>query len=175
VGVSDQHACDVCGVRSAKTIEPFSLSYLLLCGVCPLPNIELLLGAARASMINLGTGKKPAMHVSAVYPGRWLKAADLAGKPLVLSIASADLEELEAPDGKAEKKLVLKFADHEKSMVVNKTNLRSIAEMHGDETDGWTNKQIEVYPDRTFVGSKKVACIRVREPGAAAFNDSVEF
>ena len=176
--------CDVCLTRLAQTIEPSGLSYALVCTECPLPeiseaaakvmaaladpnNTEALSSAAKYSVtIHQGASRESEteMNIHNVYPGRWLKAADLAGKPAVLEIAAADIEELQSPDGQRQTKLVLRFANEAKALVCNKTNLYNISEFLGAETDDWVGHQIEVYPDRTDLGGKRVACVRVRAP-----------
>ena len=184
VGAAGQ-VCDTCLFREAKTIEPTDRGFALVCDTCPLPT-WVPLGVAAASAlasidptnpktsdsaakyrkpINLGAESEMKMNINNVYPGRWLKAADLAGKPAVLKIAAADMEELQSPDGSRQTKLVLRFADEPKSLVVNKTNLYNISEFLGAETDDWVGHPIEVYPDRTDLGGKRVACVRVRAPG----------
>ena len=179
------HYCDLCHVRKAQTIEPARLGYVFVCSECTPPtwiplgdavasafanladltNTETLLSAGKYSVnINRGAESETEMNINNVYPGRWLKAADLAGKPRVLEIAAADMEELQSPDGKRQDRLVLQFANEAKALVVNKTNLYNISEFLGAETDDWVGHAIEVYPDRTDLGGKRVACIRVRAP-----------
>jgi hypothetical protein len=168
VGYSARHYCDECLSRVAKTIEPGGLSYRLLCGKCPLPNTEHLVGAADALVnLNPGAEKERKMHIHEVYPSKWLKAADLAGKPAALKVATATMETLKAPDGAQETKLVVRFANTSKALVVNKTNLHTLAEVLGDETDAWIGQTIEAYPTRVAMGGKEVDAIRLRKPNGA--------
>ena len=134
-------------------------------------NTKTLSSAAKYSVtVNQGAEKATKMNISNVYPGKWLKAADLAGQVAVLEIADANMEELQTPDGKRQSRLVLRFADSPKAMVVNKTNLLAIGEFLGEETNDWVGQRIEVYPDRTDLGGKRVPCVRVRAPTVAEMN-----
>jgi hypothetical protein len=75
--------------------------------------------------------------------------------------------------GGNESKLVLGFVNQSKSLVINRTNYDSIADLYGDETDAWTGKKIQLYPDKANVGGKSVAAVRVRAPLGEALNDSI--
>ena len=41
------------------------------------------------------------------------------------------------------------FRDHQKGLVLNKTNATTIAAVHGDETDNWIGKELEIFPTTT--------------------------
>ena len=71
--------------------------------------------------------------------------------------------------GANEDKLVLGFVGQKKLLVVNRTNFDAIADLHGEDTDGWTGQRITLYPDTARVGGKSVACVRVR--GAEGLDD----
>jgi hypothetical protein len=169
VGYSARHYCDECYSRVAKAIEPGGLSYRLLCSKCPLPNTEHLVSAA-AALVNLNPGAEKVlkMNIREVYPSKWLKAADLAGKPAVLKVATATMETLKAPDGTQETKLVVRFANTSKALVVNKTNLHALGEALGDNTEAWVGQTIEAYPTRVSMGGKEVDAIRLRKPNGGS-------
>ena len=77
------------------------------------------------------------MNINDAYPSKYLKASDLNGKNVTVTIKSSELEEFDK-----EKKIVLSFANTEKLMVLNKTNARTIAQLHGQEIDDWSGKRI---------------------------------
>ena len=79
------------------------------------------------------------MNINEAYPSRYLKASDLNGKNVAVTIKSAELEEIGFDK---EQKLVLSFAGTDKLMVLNKTNASTIAKLHGEETDDWSGKRI---------------------------------
>ena len=45
------------------------------------------------------------MKRSDVFPSKWLRNEDLGGKPLVVTIQSAEMQELKSPDGKTQSKM----------------------------------------------------------------------
>jgi hypothetical protein len=73
------------------------------------------------------------MHIDSLYPSRFLRCADLNGRPMRVTI-----EALKKEDIGGESKVVLSFTNGTKSLILNKTNGRAIAKLHGDETRGWT-------------------------------------
>ncbi len=59
------------------------------------------------------------MNINEAFPSKYLKASDLDGKNVTVTIKSAELEEIGFDK---EQKLVLSFVGTDKSMVLNKTN-----------------------------------------------------
>jgi hypothetical protein len=173
VGHSARHYCDVCSSRVAKTIEIGGLSYRLLCGKCPLPNTDHQTGATGESVTPSSAMKETQMKRDDLFPSKYFRAADLGGKPLDVAIKSTTVETLKNMQGNNEDKPVLNFVGQKKSLVLNRTNFDSVAELHGDETDEWVGKRIQLYPATTRVGGKLENCVRVRATSAEAFNDSI--
>jgi hypothetical protein len=104
------------------------------------------------------------MKKDQVFPSRFLKAGDLAGRPIPVTIEHAMFEKLKTLDGKEQEKIVLYFAGTKKALPLNVTNWDSVAAVCGDDSDSWPGKKIELYPDKTHMGGKLVDCIRVRTP-----------
>jgi hypothetical protein len=48
--------------------------------------------------------------------------------------------------------------------VLNKVNNRTIRGAYGDDTDGWKDKLIVLFPTTTDFGGKQVPALRVRIP-----------
>lgn len=80
-----------------------------------------------------------------LYPGRFIKAADLKGKNVTLTIASVDLEELEGDKGK-QIKGVIGFERTEKQLALNKTNGICLKEMFGKKVQQWVGKRVTLMP-----------------------------
>jgi hypothetical protein len=73
-----------------------------------------------------------------VFPSKYLKCADLKGKPITVTIERAPIETLKGPDGREDTKNVLHFAGAKKTLPLNRTNWDSIAEITGeDDSDNW--------------------------------------
>src|SRR5829696_7494989 len=102
-----------------------------------------------------------------VFPSKYIKASNLNGKTIVVTIERAPLETLKNSDGKEESKTVLYFAGAKKALPLNLTNWDACAEICGEDTDNWPGNRIELYPARTQMGGKMVDCIRIRRPGGA--------
>ena len=122
------------------------------------------------------------MKVDSIYQSEsnFLKAGDLKGKGVKLTISQVDVKSFDekSQDGRAyeAQKIILSFEGTEKQMVVNKTNARSIAAMHGDDTDDWTGKEIKLFTASVDFQGQQVPAIRVQvDMPEASFEDEISF
>ena len=109
------------------------------------------------------------MHIDSLYPSRFLRCADLNGRPMRVTI-----EALKKEDIGGESKVVLSFTNGTKSLILNKTNARAIAKLHGDETRGWNGKNVVLVPAQVDFRGDIVDAIRVRgvaTPRSALVNE----
>jgi hypothetical protein len=120
----------------------------------------------RRYLLNLQQ-KDTDMKRNDVFPSKYLKAADLNGKPLVVEIDAAPLETLKSANGD-EQKIVLYFVGVPKRLPLNMTNWDSVADIAGDDTEGWPGHRLELFPSETRMGGRPTACIRIRQPRAKA-------
>jgi len=79
-----------------------------------------------------------------LYPGRFLKAADLKGKKVTLKIADVNLEELVGDKG-PQVKGVIAFEKTEKQIALNKTNGICLKEMFGKKVQEWIGRRITLF------------------------------
>jgi len=106
------------------------------------------------------------MKLNEVYKsgGNFLKAEDLQGKTIRLTIAEISTHTFDEGTPKEKTQLVLSFVGKEKRLGLNVTNANSIAKILGDDTDSWPNGEIKVFPTTTDFGDRKdVPCIRIVE------------
>jgi hypothetical protein len=105
------------------------------------------------------------MKISEMLASNWLRKEDLSD-PVggeVFTIKKLT-EELVGQDQQS------KWACHWRErdvapMLLNKTNLRILAAMLGDDTDGWIGKEVEVYHDPSIsYAGQLVGGLRVRPP-----------
>lgn len=108
------------------------------------------------------------MKLSEAYPSAFLKADDLNGRAVTVTIESVKLEEIGQGRDK-DKKLVISFVGKEKKLVCNKTNAGTIGKLHGDDTDDWEGKQIILQPREVEFQGDMVWSIRVslQKPGTS--------
>jgi len=97
------------------------------------------------------------LNINDAFVGSYLKAADLRGQDVKVVIENVTTDEIGG-----EPKLVVHFRGKDRGLVLNKTNAYTIAQQHGDETDGWSGREITLFPSQTDFQGKQVACIRVR-------------
>ena len=99
-----------------------------------------------------------------VFPSKYLRAADLQGSPITVTIESATYETLKSKEGKEQGKTVLSFKSGKKVLPLNMTNWDSVAAICGGDDAEWRGCKIELYPSTTPMGGKIVDCIRIRPP-----------
>jgi len=98
--------------------------------------------------MNEATRKIPKPTVwDQLYAGRFLKAGELLGKRVTLTIRDTDLEELVGDDGKPKAKAVVSFRETDKQLVLCKTNGICLKEMFGVQLADWVGKRVTIFPD----------------------------
>src|SRR6516164_5394410 len=91
---------------------------------------------------------------------RFLKAADLKSeKKFKIKNVTEELVGEEQ-----EKKPVLWFTNDERGLVLNKTNIRTLAGAYGDPMKDWIGKIIVVFPTMANFRGRMVDALRVRIP-----------
>ena len=107
--------------------------------------------------------KEPKMKVSQMIESKYLKTGDLKDGEEVCTIKSLKRVNVARDDEEAEYKWTAKFAEHEKPMVLNKTNIKRLEKALGDDTDDWIDKTVVVYVDDNIqFGSDVVSGLRIR-------------
>lgn len=109
------------------------------------------------------------MHYELLYPSQYLKASDLKGRDVTLTIEHIVQEVLEGQKGKKEKKAVVYFSEVKpkpdeprKRLVLNITNARTIAGLYGNDTDGWKGRRVTLFAATVDGFGKAVDAIRIR-------------
>ena len=96
------------------------------------------------------------MDINGVFPSTYVKAADLQGGKVVVTIDRVSVEEVGG-----EHKPVIYFSGKEKGLVLNKTNAAAITGIYGAETNNWSGSAITLFATQTEFQGRPVACIRV--------------
>jgi hypothetical protein len=96
-------------------------------------------------------------RVSDVFSGNYLKASDLQGKAVRVTIESNRIESMGD-----DKKPVLHFVGKDKGLVLNRTNAARLVEATGsDEMDDWRGWSIVLFPCKVDFQGKRVDAIRI--------------
>jgi len=102
------------------------------------------------------------MNVNDAFPSKTLKASDLDGNQVTVTIARVEIEKMGT-----DQKPVVYFKGKDKGLVLNKTNSKRIVEITGSaETDDWKGHSIVLFPTETEFQGETVDCIRIKKPGA---------
>lgn len=100
------------------------------------------------------------MRISKQFPSNWLKAEDIGKGRKVRCVVERVEEEKIGEDHKP----VIYFRSKEKGLVLNKTNALKIADVYGDETDEWEDKEVLLYVEVVAFQGRPVPAIRVEIP-----------
>lgn len=94
----------------------------------------------------------------------YLKAEDIGTDMPVFTIQTADVKHFDNGDSK----LVLQFHETDKSLPLNVTNARAVAEMHGNNSSDWLGRQIMLFTMPVDFQGRMVQAIRIRAPATQA-------
>ena len=99
-----------------------------------------------------------------LFPSAYIRACDLRGQDLEITISKVERLPVQGQRG-VEKKAVATFSPktgEAELWILNRTNARAIAKLHGAELEAWSGKKVTLYPTTTQVGAETKDCIRVR-------------
>ena len=100
------------------------------------------------------------MNINQVFSGNFLKAEDLQGRTVKVTISKVEVKEFD--DGN---KLVVYFQGKDKSLVCNKTNCSVMQEVTGsDDTDNWAGATIMLTVRKVEFQGKLVPALRILLP-----------
>jgi hypothetical protein len=97
------------------------------------------------------------MRVSDVFPSNYLKASDLQGRTLRVTMDRVEVEQIGQ-----DRKPILYFVGKQKGVVLNKTNAGNIAIMFGEDMDEWGGSDVELFPTMVDYQGRSVEAIRIR-------------
>ena len=99
--------------------------------------------------------------MSQAFPSKYLKAADLGGKQVPVTISHVEFEEVAKDEAN---KPVLYFEGRTKGMVINKTNNDRLCGAFGYQSDEWAGKEIFLYTEMTQFEGRSMPGLRVSIP-----------
>jgi len=95
--------------------------------------------------------------------GRFLTERGLPKPWQVWTIDEVGLGDV-GEEGEKETKVLITFQETTKPLGMNKTNLRRVAKLYGNEADAWKGKKLLVYRTMTQFGEDERLCVRVCGP-----------
>ncbi len=101
------------------------------------------------------------MNINEAFPSKYLKADDLQGREVTVSIDHVAMEKVGDDN-----KMALYFRGKQKGIILNKTNAMNIATAYGTDTNNWIGNPVILFPAWVDFQGKSVQAIRVR-PGMA--------
>jgi len=98
--------------------------------------------------------------VSAVYPSPWIKAEDLQGRAVTVTIREVGVQEFRQRDGSYKVAIVLAFEGARKRMICNVTQAKAVAAIVGSERLGeWPGHTVTLAPSRAPNGRPTIAVL----------------
>lgn len=101
------------------------------------------------------------MKISEEFPSKYLKASDLKGQEVRVTMSNVEKEKMGE-----DTKLALYFKGKEKAMILNKTNSTTISDFYGDDTADWYDQPVILFSVMTEYQGKATPGLRVRIPTA---------
>lgn len=117
------------------------------------------------------------MNVRDLFDNQYLAADDLREKDWTLTISKVTPVKMRKKDGSKESRGAVHFAELEAkatkdkpamSLVLNRTNAKTLKALYGKETANWIGRRVTIYPTTCDAFGKTADCIRIRptEPSA---------
>ena len=117
----------------------------------------------------------PKDHYEAMFDAKYMRWFHLNGYPALVKIKKITRQELTLPGGKKDKLPVVEFENVNskitdlKSLVMNKTNMRSLSHILGsNKPSEWIGKEVVLFPTTTEMYDQMLKrmvtrdCIRIR-------------
>ena len=102
------------------------------------------------------------MDINSSFPSNYIKASDLGGRTVVVTISHIDME---AVGRDKEQKPILYFEGKKKGLVLNRVNAKMVTALAGSsETNEWPGVRVALYTTMTEFGGEQVECIRIKAP-----------
>lgn len=101
------------------------------------------------------------MKISDEFPSQFLKASDLKGREVRLTMDRVEREKIGQ-----DMKLVLYFKGSDRGLALNKTNAFTISDAYGEDTDDWRDQPVILFSIKTEYQGKVVDGLRCRVPTA---------
>lgn len=105
---------------------------------------------------------------------KYLKAADLQGKRIKVTVSSVELVEFDDDEKGKHKKPVVRMSGKEKKLVLNATSVQDMINAYGKDSDGWAGKEI-VLSTKFYPAFGREGIVVTPEIPAAEFDDKIPF
>lgn len=97
------------------------------------------------------------MDIRDAFPSKYINSGDLNGKDLRLVMGQIVMENIQG-----QMKPVIYFHGHDKSLVLNVTNSRTIEKMYGPNTNDWIGRPVTLYTAEIEFKGETTEGVRVR-------------
>jgi len=102
-------------------------------------------------------------HWRKLVNNNYIGAHDLTpGQELKVTLESITKEMVKSPEGKDEEVVVCRFKGAKKPMILNKTNLKMIAKLHGPYIEDWKDKSVILYVANVRAFGETISALRVK-------------
>jgi hypothetical protein len=97
------------------------------------------------------------MNINDMYPSKYIKADDIMGQQVPVTVMSVNIEEI----ADKEHKPVMRFVGKEKGMVLNKTNALTCSHVWGDDTVIWQGQRATLLAAPVMFQGKQVMGLQI--------------
>ena len=104
------------------------------------------------------------MNMNEAFPSKYIKAIDLKGQSMTLTMESVKLESF----SNGEQGYVLYFKGAKKGLSLNKTKTTTLMDAYGPDSDMWSGKQVILTPGKATFQGKRFDVVDVDVPSGPA-------
>lgn len=101
------------------------------------------------------------MKTGELFYSKYLNAMDVGPEPVTVEIELIEVMDVGGDGVEKDFKPVVHFKEVGKALILNKTNCEIIEEIHGDETDNWIGKKVQLRQEKVMFQGKRVSALRV--------------
>jgi hypothetical protein len=99
------------------------------------------------------------MNIDDLFPSKYLKPGDLAGRQCAVTIERIEVAEIGWP---RQRKVIVHFVGKQKALVLNRENARRLADLtNSTETDHWVGRRIRLGTEQVQFQGKPMLAVRV--------------
>jgi len=103
------------------------------------------------------------LNYDQLFPSRFIRAGEMKGRPVTLTIKDVYLDTIEQEDGTEKQQAVVSFTEIKREWALNKTNAQCLVALWGRDSGDWIGHKVTLYPERDDSGlSDSGLCLRVK-------------
>ena len=102
------------------------------------------------------------LDIRVLFPSEFLKADDLRGRPVTVTLTGASKEDVPMTGGKKNRMLVMRMGKTNKRLIIGKTNGWSLGVLISPRAVDWVGKRVTLVADLDLLNKNVVPAVRIQ-------------